>query len=99
MRSLRQTLLLVVALTAALLGGLFSLQNTQPIPIDLLFIRLPEQPLAIWILLAFFFGVLLGIGAGSVVSIRKLAQIRSLRKERDQLLTSMNKKTKVDPSE
>lgn len=52
MRLLRQCLTVLFALCALIAGGLFALQNTQAVPLDLLLFQLPEQSIAIWLLLA-----------------------------------------------
>ena len=96
MRWLRQglTLLLVVGAVAA--GGLFSLQNTEEIPLDLIVVRLPAQPVAIWILAALAVGVVIGLGAGTLLALRRSAMIRRLRKQRDRLLAAAEKGTGLD---
>ena len=96
MRWLRQglTLLLVVGAVAA--GGLFSLQNTEEIPLDLIVVRLSAQPVAIWILAALAVGVVIGLGAGTLLALRRSAMIRRLRKQRDRLLAAAEKGTGLD---
>ena len=96
MRWLRQglTLLLVVGAVAA--GGLFSLQNTEEISLDLIVVRLPAQPVAIWILVALAVGVVIGLGAGTLLALRRSAMIRRLRKQRDRLLAAAEKGTGLD---
>ncbi|MDB2642924.1 lipopolysaccharide assembly protein LapA domain-containing protein [Luminiphilus sp.] len=91
MRLLRQFLTVLFALCALLSGGLFALQNTQAVPLDLLLFQLPEQSIAIWLLLALGLGVLLGLSAGSLIAIRRAATIRSLRKRCDRLLLETQK--------
>jgi hypothetical protein len=44
MRWLRQGLTLLLAVGACRAGGLFSLQNTEEIPVDLILVKLPAQP-------------------------------------------------------
>lgn len=96
MRWLRQglTLLLVVGAVAA--GGLFSLQNTEEIPLDLIAVQLPAQPVAIWILAALAVGVVIGLGAGTLLALRRSAMIRQLRKQRDRLLALAEEGTGLD---
>ena len=88
------TLLLVVGAVAA--GGLFSLQNTEEISLDLVVVQLPAQPVAIWILAALAVGVVIGLGAGTLLALRRAAMIRQLRKQRDRLLASAEKGTGLD---
>ncbi len=92
---LRGLLILIVALAAIAIGGLFSLQNKQPVAVDLLLIQLPEQSLSLWLLAALFLGALLGLSAGSTLLMKKRAQMLKLRRERDQLKTEVDRLRRV----
>ena len=96
MRWLRQGLTLLFAVGAVAAGGLFSLQNTKEIPLDLMVVQLPAQPVAIWVLAALAVGVFLGLGAGTLLALRRSATIRRLRKQRDRLLAEAKKGTGLD---
>ena len=96
MRWLRQGLTLLFAVGAVAAGGLFSLQNTKEIPLDLMVVQLPAQPLAIWVLAALAVGVFIGLGAGTLLALRRSATIRRLRKQRDRLLAEAKKGTGLD---
>ena len=96
MRWLRQGLTLLLAVGAVAAGGLFSLQNTEEIPLDLIVVQLRAQPVAIWILAALAIGVVIGLGAGTLLALRRSAMIRRLRKQRDRLLVIAEKGTGLD---
>ena len=96
MRWLRQGLTLLLAVGAVAAGGLFSLQNTKEIPLDLMVVQLPAQPLAIWVLAALAVGVFIGLGAGTLLALRRSATIRRLRKQRDRLLAEAKRGTGLD---
>ncbi len=96
MRWLRQGLTLLLAVGAVAAGGLFSLQNTKEIPLDLMVVQLPAQPVAIWVLAALAVGVFIGLGAGALLALRRSATIRRLRKQRDRLLAEAKKGTGLD---
>ena len=96
MRWLRQGLTLLLAVGAVAAGGLFSLQNTREIPLDFIVVQLPPQPVAIWILAALAAGVVIGLGAGTLLALRRSATIRRLRKQRDRLLAAAEKGTGLD---
>ena len=96
MRWLRQGLTLLLAVGAVAAGGLFSLQNTEEIPLDLIVVQLPAQTVAIWILAALAVGVVIGLGAGTLLALRRSAVIRRLRKQRDRLLAAAEKGTGFD---
>ena len=88
------TLLFAVGAVAA--GGLFSLQNAEEIPLDLIVVQLPAQPVAIWVLVALVAGVVIGLGAGTLLALRRSATIHRLRKQRDSLLAAVEKGTGLD---
>ena len=96
MRWLRQGLTLLLAVGGVAAGGLFSLQNTKEIPLDLIVVQLPAQPVAIWVLAALAVGVFIGLGAGTLLALRRSATIRRLRKQRDRLLAEAEKGTGLD---
>ena len=96
MRWLRQGLTLLLAVGAVAAGGLFSLQNTEEIPVDLILVKLPAQPVATWILAALAVGVVIGLGTGTLLALRRSATIRRLRKQRDRLLAAAEKGSGLD---
>ena len=96
MRWLRQGLTLLLAVGAVAVGGLFSLQNTYEVPLDLIVFKLPAQPVAIWVLAALAVGVAVGLAAGALLALRRAATIRRLRKERDRLMAAREKGTERD---
>ena len=91
MQWLRKGLAAIIAIAAVGIGALFSLQNTQSVPLDLIVLQLPSQPIAIWVLLALAAGVLIGLSMGAWLSLRRAATIRQLRKQRDSLLSATEK--------
>ena len=62
-------------------GILFSVQNTDEVPLDLLFLQLPAKDVSLWVVIAFCLGSLAGLLAGSLGMIRlKSDQILLRRK-------------------
>lgn len=59
MRWLKRILLLLLFAAVFYWALLFRLENTTPIGLSLVFLRLPEASLSIWIVAAFALGVLL----------------------------------------
>ena len=91
MQWLQKGLAVILAIAAVAIGALFSLQNTQPVPLDLIVLQLPPQPIAIWILSSLASGVLIGLSSGAWLALRRAATIRRLRKQRDRLLLATGK--------
>ena len=89
--------MLITGIAAVALGGLFTMQNTEKVPLDLLVILLPPQPLAIWILIAMTLGVFLGLMSSALLLMGRSAEVRRLRKQNDRLLTEMGKHASHDP--
>ena len=96
MRWLRQGLTLLLAVGAVAAGGLFSLQNTEEISLNLMVVQLPAQPVAIWVLASLAVGVVIGLGTGSLLALKRSATIRRLRKQRDRLLAAVEKGAELD---
>lgn len=61
MKILRKLLYLIVFLIALVMGSLFVVQNAALAPLDLLVVQLSEQRVALWIVLSFGIGGLLGM--------------------------------------
>ncbi|MFK8047598.1 MAG: lipopolysaccharide assembly protein LapA domain-containing protein [Halioglobus sp.] len=72
MNLLRKLLTLLVLLATIAVGVLFALQNTVPVPLDLLVYTFAEKSLALWVLAAFAVGGVVGMltAMGIVVSLR-----------------------------
>ncbi len=80
MRWIRRVLIAILLLLVLIFGLLFSLQNAQGIPLDLIALQLRERPLAVWLLAAFAFGGLAGLAAGSVALVKLQANRYRLRR-------------------
>lgn len=83
MRWIRRLLIAILLLLVLVFGLLFSLQNGQSVPLDLVAMRLTERPLAVWLLAAFVLGGLAGLAAGSLALITLQANRYRLRRRLD----------------
>ncbi len=77
-----------VVLLMLAVGVLFAIQNTALVPLDLLFIVLPEKSLALWLILSLSFGVVLGmvVSWGIIFRLKKdvlLARNQSERNKKE----------------
>lgn len=80
MRWIRRLLSALLLLLVLVFGLLFSLQNAQVVPLDLLAMQLRERPLAVWVLAAFALGGFAGLLASSVALVRLQASRYRLRR-------------------
>ncbi len=85
MALLRVLLSLLIIGAAVVLGALFTLQNTAPVPLDLLVVQLSERAVALWVLLFFAAGCVVGLLGGAVVSLKQRAGNARLRRQHKKL--------------
>ena len=74
-----------------LTGVMFALQNTTRVPLDLLFIQFPDQPLSIWLLATLAVGVFTGLLAGTLITVRLWARVGVLRRQKQRLSTEVDR--------
>ena len=70
MKRLRKLLTVLTVLVTLVVGVLFALQNTIPVPLDLLVYTFEPQSIALWILVAFALGGLLGMIVSAAILVR-----------------------------
>lgn len=80
MRWIRRILIALLLVLVLVFGLLFSVQNTQSVPLDLLALQLNERPLAVWLFAAFALGGIAGMLAGSFALLRLQANRYRLRR-------------------
>jgi len=80
MRWIWRVLVVIVLLLVLAFGLLFSLQNGTRVPLDLLVAQLQERPLAVWLLVAFALGGIVGMVVSSVALIKLQASRFRLRR-------------------
>ncbi len=85
MALLRVLLSLLIIGAAVVLGALFTLQNTAPVPLDLLVVQLSERAVALWVLLFFAAGCVVGLLGGAVVNLKQRAGNARLRRQHKKL--------------
>ena len=95
MKLLRNLIYIAVVLAMAAIGALFALQNEMPVPLDLLVYTFQPRSLALWLLIAFALGGILGLLMSSALMVRKRAalatanrQLAKSRAEVDKLRTA-----------
>jgi uncharacterized membrane protein YciS (DUF1049 family) len=83
MKQLRKLLTLIVVLAMLVASVLFALQNKAAVPLDLLVYTFGPQSLALWVLVAFALGGVLGMIVSSVILVRTRASLSACRKQLD----------------
>ena len=81
MKILRKLLSILVVLATLAIGVLFSLQNKAPVPLDLLVYTFEPQSLAVWVLLAFVLGGVLGLVVSSLIIVRTRASLVACKRQ------------------
>ena len=85
MALLRALLSLLIVGTAIVMGALFTLQNTIPVPLDLLVVQFSERAAALWFLLFFATGCVTGLLGCLFVTLRQRASYLRLRRQHSKL--------------
>lgn len=83
MKFMRKIITVLIVLATLAVGMLFALQNKTPVPLDLLVYTLEPRSVALWVLLAFAVGGLLGMLACSAIVLRQRASLGSARRRLD----------------
>ena len=81
MKLLRTLVTIVVVMAMIAAGILFALQNTVAVPLDLLVYTLAPQSLALWILLTFALGGIIGMLVSSLMMVRLRASVARLQRQ------------------
>jgi putative membrane protein len=83
MRWLKRLSVVLTLLLVLIAGLLFSLQNATSVPVDLLVYQTVERPVAVWLLVAFVAGGIIGMVVGSVALVKMQASRSRLRRQLD----------------
>ncbi|MEP4148505.1 MAG: LapA family protein [Halioglobus sp.] len=81
MKLLRNLLYIALVVAMAAVGVLFALQNEMPVPLDLLVVTFEPRSLALWLLIAFAVGGVLGMAMSSVLMVRTRAALGSANRQ------------------
>ncbi len=81
MKLLRNLLYIALVVAMAAVGVLFALQNEMPVPLDLLVFTFEPRSLALWLLIAFAVGGVLGMAMSSVLMVRTRASLSSANRK------------------
>jgi putative membrane protein len=91
MKQLRKLLTVIVILAMLVVSVLFALQNEAAVPLDLLVYTFGPQSLALWVLVAFALGGVLGMIVSSVILVRTRASLIVCRKQLDRAREEVSK--------
>mgnify|MGYP001814003695 FL=1 len=81
MKLLRNLLYIALVVAMAAVGVLFALQNEMPVPLDLLVVSFEPRSLALWLLIAFAIGGLLGMLMSSALVLRTRTALSSANRQ------------------
>lgn len=91
MKLLRNLLTVFTVLATLGAGVLFALQNKAQVPLDLLVYTFESQSVALWILIAFALGGLLGMIVSAAILVRTRASLGACRRQLDRALAELSK--------
>ena len=91
MKPLRKLLTVLIVLAMLVVSVLFALQNKVQVPLDLLVYSFGAQSLALWVLVAFALGGLLGMGISFVILLRTRASLRSATRQLEKSRVEISK--------
>jgi len=97
MKRLRNLVTVLVVLGALVVSVLFAVQNKEPVPLDLLVYSFGPQSLALWILVAFAIGGVLGMMVSSVILVRTRAALGLCRRQLERAREEASKSRGVTP--
>lgn len=83
MRPLKRVFAFLILAVVAIYGVFFAIQNTDTAPLDLLIIQLPEQRIALWVILAFAIGGIIGMLLSAAAILRLKSQGLLLQRKLD----------------
>ncbi len=81
MKLLRNLLYIALVVAMAAVGVLFALQNEVPVPLDLLVVSFAPRSLALWLLIAFALGGVLGMLMSSLLVLRTRTSLASANRQ------------------
>ena len=81
MKLLRNLLYIAIVVAMAAVGVLFALQNEMPVPLDLLVVSFEPRSLALWLLIAFALGGILGMLMSSLLVLRTRTALGSANRQ------------------
>ncbi|MCB1677095.1 MAG: LapA family protein [Halioglobus sp.] len=81
MTFLRNVATVLLVLATILLGALFALQNTAPVPLDLLVYTFAPRSVALWVLAALAVGGVLGMLLSSILMLRLRTALAAARRQ------------------
>ena len=91
MKLLRNLLTLTLVVITLAVGVLFALQNKAAVPLDMLVYTFSPQSLALWVLIAFALGGILGVMVSSLILVRTRASLGSCKRQLNKAQDEMSK--------
>jgi uncharacterized membrane protein YciS (DUF1049 family) len=81
MKLLLNILTILIILAMGAVGVLFALQNTMPVPLDVLVYKFEPRSLALWVLSALAVGGVLGLLISSLIMLRTRAALHASKRQ------------------
>ena len=81
MKWLRFVILAICTSAMLLIGALLAIQNSEVVPLDLLFVTFRPRSIALWVLSALVVGALLGMVLSGLLALRLKARLARTRRK------------------
>jgi uncharacterized membrane protein YciS (DUF1049 family) len=91
MKLLRNLLTVLTVLATLVASVLFAVQNKTPVPLDILVYTFGPQSIALWILIAFALGGVLGMVVSAVLLVRTRASLGACKRQLDRAHAELSK--------
>ena len=80
----------ILAILMLLIGALLAVQNSDEVPLDLIFIVFPPRSVALWVLIALGLGAVLGMLVSGLLTLRLRTRLLKVRRELSEAQIEVN---------
>ena len=98
MKWIKSLTLLSIVVILLFIGILFAIHNRQIVAVDLIFVQLSEKSVALWILISFTMGMLIGFITSGMTIIYLKSQLALLKRQQKNQQKPVDKPSVEEPT-